>query len=406
MLGLVEVQNQVDQVLRSPWAYVTGEKEWLHEVPLHPVSRPFGRDRARLDEWSKDWEARERDSLPAGVSVRWEPDGPDRVRPRALVLNDLHAAARFVGRERAARIEAVTAVFATLADAGVAPSAAALRRVVDAADRGTVVVDDLARAVRWVAVHEDLSPWSPRRAGPDAGVDTKWFANHAPLLKAVCGSDVVGRMQDRPRTILFSYADHGYLAQPGVRRHDSWTTGDALILPYHPRVVVIVENSDSRFAFPSLDGGVVVYGGGDAAPAFLEEVPWPTPRPAFVYWGDMDRDGFEILAAMRQTLGDDVRSILMDRAAYERYHHRGGNFDEKGRPIAAKPRREPLDGLGTEEAAADGLVCADGPVRRVEQEAIDVDDVITALGAAGLADPQGRPRVGGLGTAPVGTVEA
>jgi hypothetical protein len=106
---------------------------------------------------------------------------------------------------------------------------------------------------------------------------------------------------------------------------------------------------------------------------------WPEPHPVIVYWGDMDRDGFEILSGIRHALGSGVLSLLMDDCAYRRYCDRGVGVDPEGRALSAEPRDRALPLLEPGEAVGDRLVCFEGAVRRIEQEAIPPPDVADAL---------------------------
>lgn len=47
-------------------------------------------------------------------------------------------------------------------------------------------------------------------------------------------------------------------------------------------------------------------------------VPWIRDAEAVIYWGDMGADGLDILDGLRAA-GIPVRSIFMDRAAYQRW---------------------------------------------------------------------------------------
>jgi hypothetical protein len=73
-------------------------------------------------------------------------------------------------------------------------------------------------------------------------------------------------------------------------------------------VVVISENKDTAIHFPELAGGLIVEGvgrGGRTVASF----PWIREAPLVVYWGDMDRDGYEILNGYRIDFDRDLDSI-------------------------------------------------------------------------------------------------
>jgi len=67
-----------------------------------------------------------------------------------------------------------------------------------------------------------------------------------------------------------------------------------------------------------------------------------------VYWGDMDRDGYEILDGYRADFGRDIDSILMGPEAYEAYEPFGTELDRTGKVLQpGNPR--PVVRLRSEE---------------------------------------------------------
>jgi len=181
VLDYVGVQSKVHRLLRSPWAFVTERDLWPGEVLLHPAHQGFGLDRARLDEWTDAWVELEQEGLPEGVAVRWEADGPDRSRPRALRFVDVFAAARFVGVACLARVERGRDVVDALRAAGAAPSGAAVGQVVRQIDQGQVRLDDLVRAVGWI-------PPSPTGATWTGTGSRSWTRCAAPSTTTSCRS--------------------------------------------------------------------------------------------------------------------------------------------------------------------------------------------------------------------------
>lgn len=110
--------------------------------------------------------------------------------------------------------------------------------------------------------------------------------------------------------------------------------GDTFAPAYQPEVVVISENKDTAIHFPELAGGLIVEGvgrGGRTVASF----PWIREAPLVVYWGDMDRDGYEILNGYRIDFDRDLDSILMNVAAYEEFEPYGTNHDQNGRDLVA-----------------------------------------------------------------------
>ena len=137
---------------------------------------------------------------------------------------------------------------------------------------------------------------TPRQV-PIPGVHAKWLQAHRAAVLALTGLDDLGLLANHPARIHFTYLDPDHRAD-GRRLHDSATVGDTFTPAYQPEVVVISENKDTAIHFPELAGGLIVEGvgrGGRTVASF----PWIREAPLVVYWGDMDRDGYEILNGYR-----------------------------------------------------------------------------------------------------------
>lgn len=244
----------------------------------------------------------------------------------------------------------------------------------------------LLSAVTWLRRHPDAGAWTARQL-PVPGMHTKWLDTHGALLRDVAGRDVRDEVRSRPAVLHLTYVDPGHAAS-GRRRHDAWTTGDTHDIAYRPRIVLVVENRDSRLWFPPVRDTIVVEGGGKAAAAMLANVPWIRAADHVVYWGDIDADGYAILdrfrAALAEPAPDDappkpVTSILMDATDLHRYAQHGVNHDKAGRPI--KPSPAILPHLTKAETTAYDIVATAGPTpfRRIEQEAIPLAHAETRL---------------------------
>ena len=174
----------------------------------------------------------------------------------------------------------------------------------------------------------------------------------------------------------------------GRRRHDAWTTGDVHDIAYRPRVVLVVENRDSRLWFPPVSDTIVVEGGGKAAAALLANVPWIRAADHVVYWGDIDSGRVR-----------DPRSIPRHarRAGTGRCTGETGHLHPHGShrpaPLLAA-RRQPRQGgaphqavtgvlphLTEAETTAYNTIATAGPTpfRRIEQEAIPLTHAVTRL---------------------------
>ncbi|TVT60103.1 hypothetical protein FNH05_05020 [Amycolatopsis rhizosphaerae] len=247
-------------------------------------------------------------------------------------------------------------------------------------------VEVLVSAVTWLRRHPDASTWTLRQL-PVPGMHTKWLDTHGALLRDVAGRDVRDEVRPRLTVMHLTYVDPDHAAS-GRRRHDAWTTGDVHDIAYPPRVVLVVENRDSRLWFPSVRDTIVVEGGGKAAAALLANVPWIRAADHVVYWGDIDADGYTILDQFRATLAEPapdgapakpVTSILMDATDLHYYAQHGVNHDKTGRPI--KPSPATLPHLTEAETTAYNTIATAGPTpfRRIEQEAIPLTHAVTRL---------------------------
>ncbi|RLP09674.1 DUF3322 and DUF2220 domain-containing protein [Propionibacterium australiense] len=261
------------------------------------------------------------------------------------------------------------------------------RRRLNALKDGYPQLVDLARTVRAVDGYSDLdfdllrtvADWfaddplrahgvTPRQV-PIPGVHAKWLQAHEATVCALIGIHDLHLAPRHPSRIHFTYLDPDHIAGEG-RVHDSATVGDRFTPAYRPRVVIISENKDTAIYFPAMPGAISVEGmgrGGKAAASFE----WLHQAPLVVYWGDIDRDGYEILDGYRADFGRDIESVLMDEAAYTTYERFGTDTDRHGAALRpGNPR--PVPRLRASERAVYTLLTDpshDGH-RRVEQERI------------------------------------
>lgn len=365
-------------------------------VPLRPgVSTGKAVEQIGHAAWH-DWHMRWRkfaDQLPTGVeivrkavTVRGVPgDFP------ATLIADLHTAVTLVAEAETligaepptVDVDRARGLASSLRSADAVLTPATLRAAyrLPAAD-----AEVLVSAVTWLRQHSDAGTWTARQL-PVPGMHTKWLDTHGALLRDATGRDVRDEVRPRLTVVHLTYVapDH---AASGRRRHDAWTTGDVHDIAYQPRVVLVVENRDSRLWFPPVKDTIVVEGGGKAAAALLGNVPWIRAADHVVYWGDIDADGYTILDQFRATLAEPapdgapakpVTSILMDATDLHRYSQHGVNHDKAGRPI--KPSSATLPHLTEAEATAYDTIATAGPTpfRRIEQEAIPLAHAATRL---------------------------
>lgn len=218
---------------------------------------------------------------------------------------------------------------------------------------------------------------TPRQV-PLPGVHAKWLQTHKTGVQAVSGLPGLGLLKRHPARIHFTYLDPTYRTS-GARIHDSATVGDAFTPAYAPEIVIISENKDTAIHFPLLAGGISVEGvgkGGKTPASF----PWLRDAPVVVYWGDIDRDGYEILNGYRMDFDRDIDSVLMDPATYAAYEPFGTNDDKNGNLLTAGTPKCAGELHDDESAMYVRLLdpAHDGH-RRVEQERIPLNVALEAV---------------------------
>ncbi len=236
----------------------------------------------------------------------------------------------------------------------------------------------LLRVVDWYRANPSLARGLTPRQVPIPGVHAKWLQAHRPAVLALTGLDGLGLLPAHPARTHFTYLDPAHRVF-GRRVHDSATVGDAFSPVYRPEVVVISENKDTAIHFPALAGGISVEGvgrGGRTLAAFE----WIKHAPTVVYWGDMDRDGYEILSGYRIDFERDLDSILMDPGAYEEFEPFGSPTDQNGREIHAGAARAVV-ALRPDERTVYELLVDPGHTRhrRVEQERIPLSRALAEV---------------------------
>ncbi len=134
--------------------------------------------------------------------------------------------------------------------------------------------------------------------------------------------------------------------------------------------VIFVENKVNWLTLPSMEN-TIAFGGLGRGIARLFEVDWLADSPQ-VYWGDLDTEGFEILAMVRQAW-PHIRSILMDRTTLDAF------------------RKLTTTGTGRSPAIPDSLLESEAEAmrrcvefnQRLEQEHIPQPTVLAAFQAIG-----------------------
>jgi len=382
----VDAGAKLARQVKDKWAAAvcaeTRGEEFPFQVSLRPnVTSGAIVERELMDSWG-EWRAEwRRLGMPTEAGAGPWVNSPElSVRqqriaaPMSLHAPDLASAeaalAVLGGGPVAVDVEAAREIAQSMRAAGVLLTPGTLKKVVDLhqTDR-----EALRRVLGFLAEHPDVSHWSARQL-PIPRVHTKWLDKFMVLVSSLTGRDLDSELRKRPTVVHLTYVDPTYLARPdNPRKHDSWTAGDSHELAYQPRTVVVVENRDCRVFFPQLDGAIVVEGGGAAATALVAEIPWVRDAERVVYWGDMDTDGYAILARFRAAL-PKASSILMDLYTMNR-HAEQGVSEDKDRNLL-KPSDHTLNGLTEDERAAYDMVATAGPAefRRIEQEKLPIEE--------------------------------
>lgn len=376
MKDLAVVLAGLERRLSGTWhQVVTGDPTgWPVRLTLGKPSRADLEARfTQVRGWARDWQTW---ADAQDLTVEWETrllHGTRQPLPTHLTVPDADVAARLLGPPWPDRLARGRARHRVLT--GRFPHAATAEQVRALDQVGDIDFDLLCTAADWFTVH-DATGYTPRQV-PIEGLHGKWLNRHRALLTTLTGRETLG-LTDRPTRIHFTYLDPDHRAAGG-RRHDSLTLGDAVSLPYVPRVVVIAENKDSAILFPPLPGGIAVEGGGNAGPTLLPQVRWVADAPRIVYWGDLDAAGYEIVNRLRGN-GVPAETILMDQATYDAHQQFGAWTDEQNRPLPCAPRKDLSHLADDERAVYERLTDPSwtGP-RRIEQERIPLAVALAAV---------------------------
>lgn len=319
----------------------------------------------------QDWRAwRDAHSLDLEEETR-KVGGTDQVAVKNVTVNDIDKAAAIVGAPWPGHLTLARARAAHLAEqfpAARPELARVLRPVIRLED---VDFDILCRTADWFRrIPESERAGLTSRQVPIEGVHAKWLNTHQALVRTLAGLDDLDLLPPHPARIHFTYLDPAHL-DAGGRRHDSYSVGDTVALPYEPAVVLISENKDTAVGFPRVAGGITVEGAGTGG-GTIASIDWIRHANVVIYWGDIDADGLEILNEFRER-GVPATSMLMDLDTYETYLVYGTNHDRHHKPLTPHPPRELPHLRAHEQAVYDHLTSGNAPVLRVEQERIPLE---------------------------------
>ncbi|MBU9764421.1 hypothetical protein FR943_11265 [Mycobacterium sp. TNTM28] len=130
--------------------------------------------------------------------------------------------------------------------------------------------------------------------------------------------------------------------------------------------VLVVENLQTLEALPDVPGTIAVFGWGDNSIA-VARFPWVQNARSVIYWGDLDPEGFDILARFRAEC--PCESLLMDHDSVERWRDFAVPHAADGSVDVAR--------LTEHERAALDVLRRDG--LRLEQERIPMGAAVELL---------------------------
>ncbi|BCI82291.1 hypothetical protein MTY66_39160 [Mycolicibacterium sp. TY66] len=234
--------------------------------------------------------------------------------------------------------------------------------------------DRLLATVRWL--RQNPNSGLLIRQLPIPGVDTKWLGTHRTAVTALAVPlGVPEHLGLRERELLRAVVIADPALRQGLPRIFAAPDRELAGLDLAASQVVVVENLQTLEALPDVPGTVAVFGWGDHATG-VAGFPWVRNAPRVVYWGDLDTDGFDILARFRAEC--PCESLLMDHASLERWH-------DLAVPHAASGSVDVAWLTETERAALDVLQ-RNG--LRLEQERIPIGAAVELLMAAGSVRPR------------------
>lgn len=234
--------------------------------------------------------------------------------------------------------------------------------------------DRLLATVRWL--RQNPNSGLLIRQLPIPGVDTKWLGTHRTAVTALAVPlGVPEHLGLRERELLRAVVIADPALRQGLPRIFAAPDRELAGLDLAASQVLVVENLQTLEALPDVPSTVAVFGWGDHATA-VARFPWVQNASRVIYWGDLDADGFDILARFRAEC--PCESLLMDQASVERWR-------DLAVPHSAEGSVDMAWLTETERAALDVL---QRKGLRLEQERIPMGAAVELLMAAGSVRPR------------------
>lgn len=358
----------------------SGSTLWTHWDDARDWATQWRHDNSQLpDEATLEWVVRHLQTRPTAQPGRPGPITSRQELPNRIVIASLAAAAALAGDPYPMKLDITRRRWQALTDTF--PDTADLRSLKELTDWPEADFTLLLSTAVWFATHPvPDNAWTPRQV-PVPGLHAKWLdrASRRTLIQRLANLPTL-HLLTRPAQSRLTYLDPHH-ARGGGRRWDIITTGDRVVLPYSPTVVIVIENRDTAFYFPPvIPHGIAAHGDGTAALGLITSIqPLVAAGARLIYWGDIDAAGLRIVAGLRSR-GHTVTTMCMDIATYNTYERFGTSIDERGRPIPPGDPTPPPE-LNDAEATLYRLLtdpASPGP-RRIEQERIPLDDAARQL---------------------------
>jgi hypothetical protein len=309
----------VERKLRRRWdsgAFLAGLGEGVPWEPLAvplrgPAARDVASDLGRVRTWVGSWErAAKRFGRIEYKRVGGRLVGTNELPARVWIDNYDHLWSVLGVEREAARYAELVAETSSRAPSLVAWMVKRPLRVLEVESEWHTIVD----VVLWIDDHGEEEIYLRQVDVPRA--DTKFIERHRTVLAELLDDQLDDTRIDPTRPRSDFTRRYGFRGRPVYVRLRALGPGARLAggfselsvrvneLAEHPpacEAVYIVENEITYLAFPPVDGGVVLFGGGYAVSS-LERLSWLGER-AVVYWGDIDTHGFTILDRLRRAGG-------------------------------------------------------------------------------------------------------
>ncbi|MFJ2620452.1 Wadjet anti-phage system protein JetD domain-containing protein [Glutamicibacter sp. NPDC087344] len=349
----------------SAWAvvpFMPGDAVLLGLQP--PTDRQAASDLGLVASWLSGWSK----INVAGLEIIWEqrhwPNSGTQLIPVKLEAQSPQALASFLGRASAWEIHHARAQRLLNLGSGNPPEASAFAAVVSKLMNKIAALenDDFDRVfdvLHWLQQHPG-SKLYPRQL-PVEGIDSKWLERHLSVIKALHvalgGAEDLG-LASAPKHYRVRFLDP-VLAPAGLCDVTAPIEQLAKLgVPAH--TVIVIENLQTLLSLPEIPGTVALHGAGYDV-RWCAQLPW-VRAATLLYWGDLDADGLNILAALRSVI-PEVRSLMMDVETFTR-------FAQFAVPDPNGPGRSAPTALTTGETAAYETLRDSGGLR-LEQERID-----------------------------------